>query len=93
MSKFNFIRKIKKLFFPFYKNRDLKFVFKKLQEDFPNKSKTAMFVGGCVRKHLLNEEIDDIDIATTLTTDQIKKNLKAQNLKLLKAVLNMGQLL
>ena len=73
MFNFNFIRKIKKFFFPFYKNSDLKFVFKKLQQDFPSQSKTAMFVGGCVRKHLLNEEIDDIDIATSLTTDQIKK--------------------
>ena len=25
---------------------------------------------GCVRKYLSNEKIDDIDIATTLTTDQ-----------------------
>ena len=50
-----------------------------------------MFVGGCVRKHLLNEEIDDIDIATILTTEEIKKNLKIQNLKLLKLVLNMEQ--
>ncbi len=72
----NLIQKIKKFFFPFYKNSDLKFVFKKLQEDFPNESKTAMFVGGCVRKHLSNEEIDDIDIATSLTTDQIKKKFE-----------------
>ena len=43
-----------------------------------------MFVGGCVRKYLLNEEIDDIDIATSLTTDQIKKS--TQNLILLIAV-------
>ena len=32
---------------------------------------SARFVG-VVWKHLLNEKIDDIDIATTLTTDQIK---------------------
>ena len=73
MFNFNFIRKIKNFFSPFYKNSDLKFVFKKLQQDVPSQSKVAMFVGGCVRKHLLNEEIDDIDIATSLTTDQIKK--------------------
>ena len=72
----NFIQKIKKIFFPFYRNKNLKFVFKKLQEGFPNQSKTAMFVGGCVRKHLLSEEIDDIDIATSLTTDQIKEKFK-----------------
>ena len=32
-----------------------------------------MFVGGRVRKHLLNDEIDDIDIAKPPTTDEIKK--------------------
>ncbi len=90
MSKFNFIRKIKKLFFPFYKNRDLKFVFKKLQEDFPSKSKTAMFVGGCVRKHLLNEEIDDIDIATTLTTDQIKKKFEGSKFEIIESGIKHG---
>ena len=90
MSKFNFIRKIKKLFFPFYKNRDLKFVFKKLQEDFPNKSKTAMFVGGCVRKHLLNEEIDDIDIATTLTTDQILKKFEGSKFEIIESGIKHG---
>ena len=73
---FNFIRKIKKFFFPFYKDSELKFVFKKLQQGFPNEQKTAMFVGGCVRKYLSNEEIDDIDIATSLTTDQIKEKFK-----------------
>ena len=76
MFNFNFIRKIKNFFFPFYKSSDLKFVFKKLQQDVPSRSKAAMFVGGCVRKHLLNEEIDDIDIATSLTTDQIKKRFE-----------------
>ena len=72
----SFIQKIKKIVFPFYKNSDLKFVFKKLQEGFPSKSKTAMFVGGCVRKYLSNEEIDDIDIATSLSPDQIKEKFK-----------------
>ena len=76
MFNFNFIRKIKKIFFPFYKNSDLKFVFNKLQQNAPSQSKVAMFVGGCVRKHLLNEEIDDIDIATSLTTDQIKEKFE-----------------
>ncbi len=73
---FNLIKKIKKTFFPFYKNSEIKFVFKKLQQGFPNEKKVAMFVGGCVRKYLSNEEIDDIDIATSLTTDQIKEKFK-----------------
>ena len=76
MFNFRLINKIKKIFFPFYKNKDLKFVFKKMQEGFPSKSNTAMFVGGCVRKYLCNEQIDDIDIATSLTSAQIKEKFK-----------------
>ncbi len=76
MFNLTLIQKIKRIIFPFYKNADLKFVFKKLQEDFPNQFKTAMFVGGAVRKYLSNEEIDDIDIATSLTTNQIKEKFK-----------------
>ena len=90
MFNFNFIRKIKKFFFPFYKNSDLKFVFKKLQQDFPSRSKTAMFVGGCVRKHLLNEEIDDIDIATSLNTDQIKKRFEGTKFNVIDSGITHG---
>ena len=70
------IQKIRQKFFPFYKNKDLKFVFKKLQEDSPKTPATAMYVGGCVRKYLMCEKIDDIDIATSLTPDQIKVKFK-----------------
>ena len=90
MFNFNFIQKIKKKFFPFYKNSDLKFIFKKLQEDFPSHSKTAMFVGGCVRKYLSHEEIDDIDIATSLTTDQIKKKFKDTKFKVIDSGVKHG---
>jgi len=90
MFNFNFIRKIKKFFFPFYKNSDLKFVFKKLQQDFPSRSKAAMFVGGCVRKHLLNEEIDDIDIATSLTTDQIKERFEGTKFNIIDSGITHG---
>ena len=88
---FNFIKKIKRNLFPFYKNKELKFVFNKLQEGFPADTITARFVGGCVRKYLSNDEIDDIDIATILSSDEIKKNLKIQILKLLILELNMEQ--
>ena len=70
---FNFLKIIKSLIFPFYRDKDLKFIFKRLQEGIPTDKVTARFVGGCVRKHLSNEKIDDIDIATILTTDQIKE--------------------
>ena len=70
---FNFFKNIKSFIFPFYKNKNLKFIFKKLQEGIPEDKVAASFEGGCVRKHLSNEKIDDIDIATILTTDQIKE--------------------
>ncbi len=47
-----------------------------LQNDFSKEIVVARFVGGCVRKHILGEKIDDIDIATILTTDQIKKKFE-----------------
>ena len=86
----NFIKKIKKTFFPFYRNSELKFVFKKLQQGFPDKPKVAMFVGGCVWKYLSNEEIDDIDIATSLTTDQIKEKFKDTKFNIIDSGLKHG---
>ena len=76
MFNFNLIKNIKRKLFPFYKNRDLNFVFKKIQENHHGERPKAMFVGGCVRKHLSNEVIDDIDIATSLTINQVKEKFK-----------------
>ncbi len=86
----NFIKKLKRTFFPFYKNEDLQFIFKKLQEDMPKEKVAAKFVGGCVRKHLLNEKIDDIDIATILTTDQIREKFKDSSLKIVDTGIKHG---
>ena len=80
---FNFIKKIKRNLFPFYKNKEIKFVFNKLQEGFPKEKIIARFVGGCVRKYLSNDKIDDIDIATILSTDDIKEKFKNTNFKVL----------
>ena len=85
-----FLKKIKNNFFPFYKNSDLKFVFKKLNEDISNNKKNAMFVGGCVRKHLLNEKVDDIDIATSLTVDQIKNKFEKTKFKIIDSGIEHG---
>jgi len=73
---FNFINKIKRNFFPFYKDKELKFVFNKIQEGSSADTVTARFVGGCVRKYLSNNKIDDIDIATTLSAEEIKEKFK-----------------
>jgi poly(A) polymerase len=90
MFNLKIIQTIKNKIFPFYNNSDLKFVFKKLQEDFPNQSTVAMYVGGCVRKHLSSEKIDDVDIATILTTDQIKVKFKDTKFKVIDSGIKHG---
>ena len=65
----NILSALENLFFPFYRSKNIKRVFSILHS---GEDKTqAMFVGGCVRKYLLKEKIDDIDIATILTPDQV----------------------
>ena len=88
--RFNFLKNIKNFIFPFYRDKDLKYIFKKLQDGIPENKIAARFVGGCVRKHLLNEKIDDIDIATILTTDQIKEKFKDTNFKLINTGIKHG---
>ena len=39
------------------------------------------YVGGCVRKIIKNEKIDDIDLATTLEPKQVCDALKSKNIK------------
>ena len=87
---FNFIKKIKKILFPFYKNKEIKFVFDKLQEGLPSETIVARFVGGCVRKYLSNDEIDDIDIATTLSATEIKEKFKNTKLKVIDTGIKHG---
>jgi len=89
-TSFNFIKKIRRSIFPFYKNKEIKFVFHKLQEGFPNEKIIARFVGGCVRKHLSNEDIDDIDIATILSSNEIKEKFKNTNFKILETGVRHG---
>ena len=87
---FNFINKIKRNFFPFYKNKELRFVFNKLQEGLPKDTIAARFVGGCVRKHLSNDEIDDIDIATILNSDDIKEKFKNTDFRIVDTGIKHG---
>ena len=86
----SFVKKIKRNLFPFYKNKELKFVFNKLQEGFTEDTIVARFVGGCVRKYLLNDEIDDIDIATILSSSEIKEKFKNTKFKIIDTGLKHG---
>jgi len=87
---FNLINRIKRVFFPFYKDKELKFVFQKLQEGFPNNKIAARFVGGCVRKYLSNDDIDDIDIATTLSSEEIKERFNNTNFRVVDTGIEHG---
>ena len=84
-----FIEKIKRSLFPFYRSHKIKKIFRILNAE--NK-KQAMFVGGCVRKFILNERIDDIDIATSLTPDEIIKRFENSNVKVKKTGVEHGTL-
>ena len=88
--KLNPIKSFKKLFFPFYKNKELKLIFQKLQDGFSEETVVSRFVGGCVRKHLNGEKIDDIDVATILTIDQIKEKLKDTKFKVIDTGIKHG---
>jgi len=86
----NFIKKIKRTFFPFYKDKELRFIFKKLEEGYTKDKPVVRFVGGCVRKYLSGEKINDIDVATILTTEQIKEKLKNTNLEIIDTGIKHG---
>ncbi len=87
---FNLVKNFKRVFVPFYKDKELKFVFQKLQEGFPIDKTTARFVGGCVRKHLSNDDIDDIDIATTLSSEEIKERFNNTNFRVIDTGIRHG---
>jgi len=48
------------------------------------------FVGGCVRKSLNGEKIDDIDLATSLTPEEVKEKLSKEDIKVLETGLSHG---
>ena len=86
------ISKLKKYFFPFYKSKEIKTLFNILEKDTDKNSKVAMFVGGCVRKFLDDEFIDDIDIATVFSPEQLKDKFKDTNFKIIETGLEHGSI-
>ena len=89
---FKYILKIQKLLFPFYKKKQIKEIFNVLEKNYPKKKTIALFVGGCVRKYLEKENIDDIDIATILTTDQLKECFKDTKMQLIETGIDHGSI-
>jgi poly(A) polymerase len=48
------------------------------------------FVGGCVRKSLLGEAIDDIDLATILEPNEVKEKLNKKNIEIIDTGIKHG---
>jgi tRNA nucleotidyltransferase/poly(A) polymerase len=61
--------------------KEAKTIFSYLNEI--GKESKVRFVGGCVRKSLCGENIDDIDLATSLEPDEVKKRLIKKDVKVL----------
>ena len=53
--------------------KEARIIFSHLNEI--GKESKVRFVGGCVRKSLCGESIDDIDLATSLEPHEVKKRL------------------
>ena len=54
------------------------------------KESTVRFVGGCVRKAICGENIDDIDLATSLEPDEVKKRLNREDIKVVDTGISHG---
>ena len=48
------------------------------------------FVGGCIRKALCGDNIDDLDLATTLKPDEVKRKLTKANIKVIDTGISHG---
>ncbi len=84
-----FVDNIKNFLFPFYKDKKIKEIFLRLNSKNQN---NVMLVGGCVRNYLNNEQIGDIDLATTLTPGEVIKKLSNTSFKVLKTGIDHGTL-
>jgi tRNA nucleotidyltransferase/poly(A) polymerase len=88
--KLNFFEKIKNKLFPFFRTKELNEVFNILEKEQPKNIKVAMFVGGCVRKYLNKEKVDDIDIATIFSPEEIKEKFKNTKIKVIETGIEYG---
>ena len=57
-----------------------------------SKNSEIRYVGGCVRKSILNEKIDDVDLSTNLDPIQLEDCLKKNNIKYLTTGKKFGTL-
>ena len=67
---------------------EVKLIFSSLNQS--EKEDEVKFVGGCVRKSLSGEKIDDIDLATSLSTEEVKERLIKKNIKVIDTGISHG---
>ena len=68
--------------------KEAKIIFSRLNEI--GEESKARFVGGCVRKALCGENVDDIDLATSLEPDEVKKILNKEDIKVIDTGISHG---
>ena len=68
--------------------KEARIIFSYLNEI--GKESEVRFVGGCVRKAISGENIDDIDLATSLRPDEIKKKLIKEGIKVIDTGISHG---
>ena len=68
--------------------KEAQIIFTYLNET--GKEDQVRFVGGCVRKSISGESIDDIDLATILEPDEVKKRLNRENIKVIDSGISHG---
>ena len=67
---------------------EVKSIFSVLENQ--DKGNKSMFVGGCVRKLLKKELVNDIDIATNLSPDELKNILRENNINFIETGIAHG---
>tara|TARA_B100001245_G_C22861679_1_gene414326 strand:- start:194 stop:1477 length:1284 start_codon:yes stop_codon:yes gene_type:complete len=68
--------------------KEANIIFSSLNE--VGKEAQVKFVGGCVRKSLCGEKIEDIDLATSITPDEVKKKLSDNNIRVIETGISHG---
>jgi len=70
--------------------REARIIFSYLNYD--TSENEVRFVGGCVRKALCGENIDDIDLATSLDPNEVKNRLTKNGVKVIETGISHGTL-
>jgi len=75
-----------------FENLKKKYEIKKIFNIFSNDLNNCQirFIGGCVRKALSNENVDDIDLAVDLKPEEVKLILKNNNIKFFETGIEHG---